>query len=58
MTANQNHNARLQFVKFKVIGSNEKGFFLSFFFVALGLELRTFTFSHCTNPIFVKGFSR
>jgi hypothetical protein len=27
-------------------------------FVALGIELRAFTFSHSTNPIFVKGFLR
>jgi hypothetical protein len=29
-----------------------------FFFVVLGLELRTFTLSHITSPTFVKGFSR
>jgi hypothetical protein len=29
-----------------------------FFFVVLGLELRAFTLSHSTSPIFVKGFSR
>jgi hypothetical protein len=28
------------------------------FFVVLGLELRGFTLSHSTSPIFVKGFSR
>jgi hypothetical protein len=32
-------------------------FFLSFFAV-LGLELRAFTLTHSTSPIFVKGFSR
>jgi hypothetical protein len=31
---------------------------LSFFFSVLGLELRAFTLSHSTSPIFVKGFSR
>jgi hypothetical protein len=32
---------------------------LFFFFLAvLGLELRAFTLSHSTSPIFVKGFSR
>jgi hypothetical protein len=30
----------------------------SFFLVVLGLELRAFTLSHSTSPIFVKGFSR
>jgi hypothetical protein len=30
----------------------------TFFFPVLGLELRTFTLSHSTSPIFVKGFSR
>jgi hypothetical protein len=29
-----------------------------FFFVVLGLELRAFTLSHPTSPIFVKGFLR
>jgi hypothetical protein len=29
-----------------------------FIFVVLGLELRAFTLSHFTNPIFVKGFLR
>jgi hypothetical protein len=29
-----------------------------FFFLVLGLELRAFTLSHSTSPIFVKGFSR
>jgi hypothetical protein len=29
-----------------------------FFFAVLGLELNTFTFSHSSSPIFVKGFSR
>jgi hypothetical protein len=29
-----------------------------FFFVVLRLELRAFTLSHSTSPIFVKGFSR
>jgi hypothetical protein len=29
-----------------------------FFFLVLGLELRAFTLSHSTNPIFVKGFLR
>jgi hypothetical protein len=32
--------------------------FFLFFFLGLGLELRAFTLSHSTNPIFVKGFSR
>jgi hypothetical protein len=32
--------------------------FLSFFFAVLGLELRAFTLSHSTSPIFVKRFSR
>jgi hypothetical protein len=36
--------------------SGGKTFF--FFLVVLGLELRTFTLSHSTSPIFVKGFSR
>jgi hypothetical protein len=31
---------------------------LSFFFAVLGLELRAFTLSHSTSPIFVKDFSR
>jgi hypothetical protein len=31
---------------------------INFLGVVLGLELRAFTFSHSTNPIFVKGFSR
>jgi hypothetical protein len=31
---------------------------LFFFFAVLGLELRAFTLSHSTSPIFVKGFSR
>jgi hypothetical protein len=30
----------------------------SFFFAVLGLELRAFTMSQSTSPIFVKGFSR
>jgi hypothetical protein len=38
-----------------VIVSNILG---SFFFVVLGFELRTFTLSHSTSPILVKGFSR
>jgi hypothetical protein len=29
-----------------------------FFFSVLGLELRGFTLSHSTSPIFVKGFLR
>jgi hypothetical protein len=29
-----------------------------FFLAVLGLELRGFTLSHSTSPIFVKGFSR
>jgi hypothetical protein len=29
-----------------------------FFSSVLGLELRVFTLSHSTSPIFVKGFSR
>jgi hypothetical protein len=29
-----------------------------FFLVVLGLELRVFTLSHFTSPIFVKSFSR
>jgi hypothetical protein len=29
-----------------------------YLFVVLGLELRVFTLSHSTSPIFVKGFSR
>jgi hypothetical protein len=29
-----------------------------FFFAVLGLELRAFTLSLSTSPIFVKGFSR
>jgi hypothetical protein len=29
-----------------------------FFFFVLGLELRAFTLSHSTSPIFVKGFLR
>jgi hypothetical protein len=29
-----------------------------FFFVVLGLELRAFTLSHSTSPIFMKGFLR
>jgi hypothetical protein len=29
-----------------------------YLFVALGLELRAFTLSYFTSPIFVKGFSR
>jgi hypothetical protein len=32
--------------------------FFFFFFAVLGLELRAFTLSHSTSPIFVKGFSR
>jgi hypothetical protein len=31
---------------------------LPFFLEVLGLELRAFTLSHFTSPIFVKGFSR
>jgi hypothetical protein len=33
-------------------------FFFSFFFAVLVLELKAFTLSHSTSPIFVKGFSR
>jgi hypothetical protein len=33
-------------------------FFFFFFFAVLGLELRVFTFSYFTSPIFVKGFLR
>jgi hypothetical protein len=33
-------------------------FFFFFFFVVLGLELRAYTLSHSTSPIFVKGVSR
>jgi hypothetical protein len=33
-------------------------FFLLLFFAVLGLELRAYTLSHSTSPIFVKGFSR
>jgi hypothetical protein len=29
-----------------------------FCFAVLGLELRAFTLSHSTSPIFVKGFSK
>jgi hypothetical protein len=37
----------------------DEHFFLSFsFFAVLGLELRAFTLSHSTSPIFVMGFSR
>jgi hypothetical protein len=32
--------------------------FIFFFFAVLGLELRAFTVSHYTSPIFVKGFLR
>jgi hypothetical protein len=32
--------------------------FFFFFFAVLGLELRSFTWSHSTNPIFVKGFAQ
>jgi hypothetical protein len=32
--------------------------FFFFFFVVLGLELRSFTLSHFTSPIFMKGLSR
>jgi hypothetical protein len=31
-------------------------FFFFFFFAVLGFELRAFTLSHSTCPIFVKGF--
>jgi hypothetical protein len=31
---------------------------LLLFFVVLGFELRAFTLSHSTSPIFVMGFSR
>jgi hypothetical protein len=34
------------------------GFLWFFFFAELGLELRAFTLSHTTTPIFVKDFSR
>jgi hypothetical protein len=30
--------------------------FFTFFFSGLGFELRAYTLSHSTNPIFVKGF--
>jgi hypothetical protein len=33
-------------------------FLLGFFFPVLGLELRAFTVSHSTSPIFVKGVLR
>jgi hypothetical protein len=33
-------------------------FIYSFIFAVLGLELRAFTLSHSTSPIFVKGFLR
>jgi hypothetical protein len=33
-------------------------FFLSFFFTVVGLELRTFTLSHSTSPIFCDKVSR
>jgi hypothetical protein len=36
----------------------EKSFFFFSFFAVLGLELRAFTLSHSTSPIFVKGFLR
>jgi hypothetical protein len=32
--------------------------FVLFCFAILGLELRAFTLSHSTSPIFVKGLSR
>jgi hypothetical protein len=32
--------------------------FFFFFFAVLGLEFRSFTLSHSTSPIFVKGFLR
>jgi hypothetical protein len=32
--------------------------YLFIYLVVLGLELRAFTLSHSTSPIFVKGFSR
>jgi hypothetical protein len=31
---------------------------LFFFFSVLGLELKAFTLSHSTSPIFMKGFLR
>jgi hypothetical protein len=31
-------------------------FFFFFFFTVLGFELRAFTVSHSTSPIFVEGF--
>jgi hypothetical protein len=40
----------------KLIVSTHLGDF--FFFSVLGLQLRAFTLSHSTSPIFVKGFSR
>jgi hypothetical protein len=32
------------------------GFLVFFFFAVLGLELRAYTFSHCTSPFFMMGF--
>jgi hypothetical protein len=40
--------------------SKSPSLIISFFlyFLVLGLELRAYTLSHSTSPIFVKGFSR
>jgi hypothetical protein len=32
------------------------GFFWGFFLVVLGFELRAYTLSHSTSPVFVMGF--
>jgi hypothetical protein len=42
----------------KITAGQEFSSSFFFFFVVLGLELRAFTLSHSTSPIFVKGFSR
>jgi hypothetical protein len=42
--------------KFKASAYTPKKVSFSFLFAVLGLELRAFTLSHSTNPIFCDGF--
>jgi hypothetical protein len=42
--------------KREILCDSSSSFFFFFFFEVLGLELRAFTLSHSTRPIFVRGF--
>jgi hypothetical protein len=42
--------------RYLLLGENKANFFFFFFWVVLGLELKAYTLSHSTSPIFCEGF--